>query len=308
MLLELYGYLWIAMKATDYICITNYIMTTEMKQIKKAKAAFKRVLIDEFGIKSKEQFLSIKGEDMAVIYENIKILQENFNLTGEEVDEIIEMIFEKKGVHLKKNMASDFHSVIKNGFEYLYNKHGFKDVKRMKLSDRVTLMKHLEGMHYCYVIVKRHSYNNTIETLMYVGVLEYPDDGLDSLSANIKIQVGHDSESNKRFFEECAEKIGRLLEPTRLNLLIAESDKELQCPSSHLERHKIYTLYELPFYKKVVEKADNNKKILKDQKLCKAIIADIYANLDNEAKSFFYKMKLDWTIKDIWDLCYISTL
>lgn len=283
-------------------------MGTEMNQIKKAKEAFKRMLVDEFGMKSKEQFLSIEGENMAVVYENMKILQENFNLIDKEVDEIVEMIFDNKKVHSIENMTSNFYSVVKNEFQYLYDKHGFKDVRRIKLSDRVTLMKHLESMHYCYVIVKRHNYNNTIETLMYVGVLEYPDDGLDSLSANIKIQVGHDSESNKRFFEECTEKIDRLLEPTRLNLLIAESDKELKCPSSCLERHKIYTLYELPFYKKVVEKANYNKKILKDPKLCKAIIADIYANLDNEAKSFFHKMKLDWTIKYIWDLCYIGTL
>lgn len=279
-----------------------------MNQIKTAKEIFKRMLIDEFGMKSKEQFLSTKGEGMVVIYENMKILQENFNLKDEEVDEIIELVFGNKKVHSMKNMVSNFHSVVKNEFEYLYKEHGFKDVRRIRLSDRVTLMKHLGGTHYCYVIVKKHSYNHTIETLIYVGVLEYPDDRLDRLSANIKIQVGHDSESNKRFFEECTEKINILLESTRLSLLIAESDKELKCPSSHLERHKVYTMYELPFYRKVVEKANYDKKILKDQKLCKAIIADVYANLDNEAKSFFHKMKLDWTIKDIWDLCYISTL
>lgn len=279
-----------------------------MNQIKTAKEVFKRMLIDEFGMKSKEQFLSTKGEGMAGIYENMKILQENFNLKDEEVDEIIEMVFGNKKVHSMKNMESSFHSVVKNEFEYLYKEHGFKDVRRIRLSDRVTLMKHLGGTHYCYVIVKKHSYNHTIETLIYVGVLEYPDDRLDRLSANIRIQVGHDSESNKRFFEECTEKINILFEPTRLNLLIAESDKELKCPSSHLERHKVYTLYELPFYRKVIEKANYDKKILKDQKLCKAIIADVYANLDNEAKSCFHKMKLDWTIKDIWDLCYISTL
>lgn len=274
----------------------------------KAKEAFKKMIIDEFGMKSKEQFLSYKDEEMAVIYENMKILQEDYNLIDEEVDEIIEMIFDDNKAHLTKNVSSDFHSVVKNGFEYLYKRHGFKEVRRIRFQDRVTLMKHLDDTHYFYVIVKKNNYNQTIETIVYVGVLEYPDDGLDSLSANIRIQVGLDCESDKRFFEECTEKINILLEPTKLSLLIAESDKEFKCPSSHLERHKVYTRYELPFYKKVVEKANCNKKVLKDKKMCKAIIADIYANLDNEAKSFFRKIGLDSTIKYIWDLCYISTL
>lgn len=154
---------------------------------KKAKEAFKKMIIDEFGMKSKEQFLSSKDEEMAVIYENMKILQEDYNLIDEEVDEIIEMIFDYNKAHLTKNVSSDFHSVVKNEFEYLYKRHGFKEVRRLRFQDRVTLMKHLDDTHYFYVIVKKNNYNQTIETIVYVGVLEYPDDGLDNLSANIRI-------------------------------------------------------------------------------------------------------------------------
>lgn len=57
---------------------------------------FKQMLVDEYGIKSADQFFSTEGEEMAVIYESMKIEQENFNLTDEEVEDILDSIFDEK--------------------------------------------------------------------------------------------------------------------------------------------------------------------------------------------------------------------
>lgn len=54
------------------------------------------MLVDEYGIKSADQFFSTEGEEMAVIYESMKIEQENFNLTDEEVEDILDSIFDEK--------------------------------------------------------------------------------------------------------------------------------------------------------------------------------------------------------------------
>jgi hypothetical protein len=57
---------------------------------------FKQMLVDEYGIKSADQFFSTEGEEMAAIYESMKIEQENFNLTDEEVEDILDSIFDEK--------------------------------------------------------------------------------------------------------------------------------------------------------------------------------------------------------------------
>lgn len=65
------------------------------KKIAKATQVFRKMLVEEFGIKSTEQYFSTEGEDMAVIYENIKAEQENFNLTDEEAEAILDVIFDE---------------------------------------------------------------------------------------------------------------------------------------------------------------------------------------------------------------------
>ncbi len=55
------------------------------KKIEKAKQVFRKMLVDEYGIKSADQFFSTEGETMAEIYESMKIEQENFNLTDDEL-------------------------------------------------------------------------------------------------------------------------------------------------------------------------------------------------------------------------------
>lgn len=63
------------------------------KKINEAIEVFKKMLVDEYGIKSADQFFSTEGEEMAVIYENMKAEQENFNLTDDEVDDIFDRIY-----------------------------------------------------------------------------------------------------------------------------------------------------------------------------------------------------------------------
>lgn len=63
------------------------------KKITEATKVFRKMLIEEYGIKSTEQYFSTDGEDMAEIYESMKIEQENFNLTDEELENILDEIF-----------------------------------------------------------------------------------------------------------------------------------------------------------------------------------------------------------------------
>lgn len=53
------------------------------------------MLVDEYGIKSADQFFSTEGEAMAEIYESMKIEQENFNLTDDELNSLLDSIFEE---------------------------------------------------------------------------------------------------------------------------------------------------------------------------------------------------------------------
>lgn len=61
-------------------------------KIAQATQVFRKMLVEEFGIKSTEHFHSIEGEDLAIIYENIKAEQENFNLTDKETQTILDVI------------------------------------------------------------------------------------------------------------------------------------------------------------------------------------------------------------------------
>ena len=61
------------------------------KRTEEAIQVFRKMLVEEFGIKSTEQFFSTEGEDMAVIYESMKVEQENFNLTDEETNAVLDL-------------------------------------------------------------------------------------------------------------------------------------------------------------------------------------------------------------------------
>ena len=45
------------------------------KRTEEAIQVFRKMLVEEFGIKSTEQFFSTEGEDMAVIYESIQFVK-----------------------------------------------------------------------------------------------------------------------------------------------------------------------------------------------------------------------------------------
>lgn len=64
-------------------------------KIEKAKQVFRKMLVDEYGIKSADQFFSTEGEAMAEIYESMKIEQENFNLTDDELNSLLDSIFDE---------------------------------------------------------------------------------------------------------------------------------------------------------------------------------------------------------------------
>ena len=65
------------------------------KEIVKATQAIRKMLVEEFDIKSTEQYFSTEGEDMAVIYENMKAEQENYNITDDELATILDVIFDE---------------------------------------------------------------------------------------------------------------------------------------------------------------------------------------------------------------------
>ena len=65
------------------------------KKIETAKQVFRKMLVDEYGIKSADQFFSTESEAMAEIYESMKIEQENFNLTDDELNCLLDSIFEE---------------------------------------------------------------------------------------------------------------------------------------------------------------------------------------------------------------------
>ena len=65
------------------------------KKIEEAKQVFRKMLVDEYSIKSADQFFSTEGEAMAEIYESMKIEQENFNLTDDELDSLLDSIFDE---------------------------------------------------------------------------------------------------------------------------------------------------------------------------------------------------------------------
>lgn len=210
-------------------------------------------------------------------------------------------------------MKSEFHSVI-NEFERLRNEFRFKCPQKLWYKDLVVLCKHIVDIYYCYVIARvyRHNvlymHNGALETTMWVGVIDRPDDGLDSLSANIKIQIGYNQNLDANFFKECECKIINIIESGSLTYLLRASQRELEIPSIRNKRYEVFTQYLLPFYKMVLVEANYNKKVLNRKKDCQVIIKNIFDNLSGDMKIFFDKLGINGTIDTIWELCYIYSL
>ena len=202
---------------------------------------------------------------------------------------------------------SEFHSVV-NEFDTLINSYGFKCPKKLWYRSLVALSKHLEGDFYCFVIARVYEHNGSLETTLWVAPIGRPDDGLDKLSANIKIHIGDTQILDEEFFKKCETKIIYLIEAGVLTALIGASKKELIKPSVSNRKYEIYTQYILPFYHLVLKAANNDIKILKNKKKTQVIIEQVHQNTTGEMKIFFDKYGIKATIDKIWQLCYIYSL
>lgn len=52
-------------------------------------------ILAEFSIKSEKDYLDKEPEELAVIYENMKIVQEEHNLSDEDIEEVLDRIFSR---------------------------------------------------------------------------------------------------------------------------------------------------------------------------------------------------------------------
>ena len=202
---------------------------------------------------------------------------------------------------------SEFHSVV-NEFDTLINSYGFKCPKKLWYRSLVALSKHLEGDFYCFVIARVYEHNGSLETTLWVAPIGRPDDGLDKLSANIKIHIGYTQILDEEFFKKCETKIIYLIEAGVLTALIGASKKELIKPSVSNRKYEVYTQYILPFYHLVLKAANNDMKILKNKKKTQVIIEQVHQNTTGEMKIFFDKYGIKATIDKILQLCYIYSL
>jgi len=202
---------------------------------------------------------------------------------------------------------SEFFTVVKE-FENLIEKFEFKQPKKLWYSHLVALTKHIEDIYYCHVIARVYKHDGSLQTTMWVGPVDRPDDGLGNLSANIKIDIGYTQTLDEDFFRNCEKKIIHLIAGGTLASLVAASKKELADPSVRNRRYDVYTAHFLPFFRRILDTTDNDTKVLKNKAKCEAIIEQELSNLQGETKVFFDKLGLKAAKEMIWELCYIHSL
>lgn len=202
---------------------------------------------------------------------------------------------------------SEFFSVV-NEFEEMIQRFDFKQPKKLWYPHLVAFTKHIEDVFYCYVIARVYKHDGSLQTTMWVGPVDRPDDGLESLSAHIKMDIGYTQILDEEFFRNCEKKIIRLIEEGTLTSLLATSKKELADPSVRNRRYEVYTAYFLPFFRKILEVTGNDVKVLKSKAKCEAVIEKELLNLEGETKAFFEKLGPKATKDKIWELCYIYSL
>lgn len=202
---------------------------------------------------------------------------------------------------------SDFFSVV-DEFDNLISNFDFKCPKKLWYSNLVALSKHIEDIYYCYIIARVHKNDGSLETTLWVGPINRPDDGLENLSANIKMQIGYDQTLDEYFFKNCENKIINLIEEGTLSSLLSASKKDLVVPSVKNRRYEVYTQFLLPFFYKVLEAAGNDKKTLNSKKKCALIIEKVFMSLEGEMRIFFDQLGIKSTIDKSWELCYVYSL
>lgn len=202
--------------------------------------------------------------------------------------------------------ADNFSSVVAE-FDNLINNYGFKCPKKLWYKNLVALSKHIEDIYYCYVIARVHKNDGALETTLWVGPINRPDDGLESLSANIKLQIGYNQRLDQDFFQNCESKIMKIIDSGTLKTLMAASKAEIQNPSIRNLRYDVYTKYLLPFFLKIKAAANEDKSLMRDKKKCLRLIEDQFSTLQSE-RDFFDKLGLKATQDKLWELCYIHSL
>lgn len=202
---------------------------------------------------------------------------------------------------------SDFFTVV-NEFEDLIKLFHFKQPRKLWYPHLVALSKQIEDIYYCYVIARVYKHDGSLHTTMWVGPIDRPDDGLNNLSANIKVDIGYTQTPDEKFFRNCEKKIIHLIQAGTLTSLMTTSKKELAAPSLHNRRYEVYTAYLLPFFKKILAATGNNVKILNSKAKCEVVIEQEFSNVEGEMKAFFDKLGLKATKDMIWELCYIYSL
>ncbi|QXU41135.1 immunity protein 25 [Pedobacter sp. D749] len=204
------------------------------------------------------------------------------------------------------NMKSGFHDVV-NDFEILIKEYEFKLPKKLWYDNIVVLSKHIESIFYCFIIARVNKLDGSLQKDLWVGPLNRPDDGLENLSANIKVKIGYTQVLEEDFFKNCESKIINLISGQRLTYLVNSSKKELEKPSFNNYRYTVFTAFILPFCKIVISAAKEEKK-LNSKKEVGLIIEKIFPELTGEMSDFFNKLGVKGTKEKIWELCYIYSL
>ncbi|WP_236581877.1 Imm25 family immunity protein [Sphingobacterium spiritivorum] len=208
---------------------------------------------------------------------------------------------------MKENSNDNFSSVVAE-FGNLISDFGFSCPKKLWYPNLVSLSKNIEDIYYCYVIARAYKNDGSLETTLWVGPINRPDDGLENLSANIKMQIGYTQVLDPLFFQNCESKIITLIESGILKTLLTASKNELNHPSIKNRRYEVYTQYFLPFFLKIIQAAGNDKSIMKDKKKCQVLIENAFTILPSDEKIFFDQLGLKATQDKIWELCYIYSL
>lgn len=193
-------------------------------------------------------------------------------------------------------------------FENLTKYWGFKCLKKLCYKNLVVFSKRLDDFYYCYVIARVYKEDASLETALWVGPIDRPDDGLYNLSANFKIEIGYDQTLDKFFFKKCEKRIIHILENGIIDSLLIASQKELSSPSFKNQRYNVYTKFLFPFFKTIIQKSENKKNILTNKKQLQLIIEQSLLSVNSEEKIFFETLGLKSTVEKIWELCYIHAL
>lgn len=202
---------------------------------------------------------------------------------------------------------SEFFDVV-DEFKSLTEQYGFKLPKKLWYKNLVVLSKHIDDLFYCFVIARVWKEDGSLQTTLWVAPVQRPDDGLQNLSANSKVDIGYDETLDPEFFSNCEKKIVKLIDEGELVQLMERSKKELANPSDRNKRYEVYTQHFLPFFKKVVAAAGDDKKVLNNKKKCQPVIEQVFAGLEGEQKDYFNNLGLKVTIDMVWDMCYIYSL